>query len=51
MTLNPELVVVDVFENRTNDDSMEELGRMAAGYITAGLRGVVDFLRPELSPK
>jgi serine/threonine-protein kinase len=39
-SLNPLRVLVDVFENRTSDSSLDPVGSMAADWIAQGLAGV-----------
>jgi len=47
LRLDPNRVVVAVFENRTGDDSLDYLGRVAADWITAGLSqmGIVETVQ------
>ncbi len=38
VNLDPDRLAVEVFKNRTGDESLDDLGRIAAGYLTDGLR-------------
>ena len=44
--LTPNRVVVIPFENRTGDESLDQIGAMAADWLTEGLMALVEIVEP-----
>ena len=44
--LNPNRVVVIPFDNRTGDESLDQIGAMAADWLTEGLMALAGIVEP-----